>query len=285
MGRASLLTAQLCLPPDITWYKGHEQLSAGAGLILSRDGKLLQIPRARGSDAGSYRCVASNGAGVAELWYSLQVTGECSCGSLRDGGSPLEYLSGVIPALRIHPWQMALADPCPLRHLQFQSFNSPEFIPNDVLESHGPMDGYCQVVIMGSPPTLSPLHPVCLVTFLSPLDSVVTPGLLPRKALDSFSHLIQASLLLPRPLSMSTAPGAEPGSGFSQGCSRPVGGSPAGRWPGSGEDPVLLLWACSCNLFPGKCLHVCRLGSGALFGFCCFCFSRVSGCWGFSSPN
>ncbi|RMB93417.1 hypothetical protein DUI87_30112 [Hirundo rustica rustica] len=60
--------------PDITWYKGHEQLSAGAGLTLSRDGKLLEIPRVRVSDAGSYRCVASSVAGVAELWYSLQVT-------------------------------------------------------------------------------------------------------------------------------------------------------------------------------------------------------------------
>ncbi|XP_062361457.1 hemicentin-2 [Cinclus cinclus] len=60
--------------PDITWYKGHEQLWARAGLTLSRDGKLLEIPRARLSDAGSYRCVASNVAGVAELWYSLLVT-------------------------------------------------------------------------------------------------------------------------------------------------------------------------------------------------------------------
>ncbi|XP_041262809.1 hemicentin-2 isoform X2 [Onychostruthus taczanowskii] len=60
--------------PDITWYKGLEQLPAGAGLTPSGDGKRLEIPRARPSDAGSYRCVASNAAGVAELWYSLQVT-------------------------------------------------------------------------------------------------------------------------------------------------------------------------------------------------------------------
>ncbi|KAM7033975.1 hemicentin-2 [Acridotheres tristis] len=60
--------------PDITWYKGQEQLWPGEGLTVSRDGKLLQIPRARLSHAGSYRCVASNGAGAAELWYSLQVT-------------------------------------------------------------------------------------------------------------------------------------------------------------------------------------------------------------------
>ncbi|NXU40299.1 HMCN2 protein, partial [Drymodes brunneopygia] len=57
-GAASLECLASGLPaPDITWYKGHEQLSAGAGLTLSRDGKRLQIPRARPSDAGSYRCV------------------------------------------------------------------------------------------------------------------------------------------------------------------------------------------------------------------------------------
>ncbi|XP_056361302.1 LOW QUALITY PROTEIN: hemicentin-2 [Oenanthe melanoleuca] len=60
--------------PAITWYKGQEQLWPGAGLALSGDGRRLQIARARLSDAGSYRCLASNGAGVAELWYSLQVT-------------------------------------------------------------------------------------------------------------------------------------------------------------------------------------------------------------------
>ncbi|KAM6047554.1 LOW QUALITY PROTEIN: hemicentin-2 [Theristicus caerulescens] len=60
--------------PDIAWYKGHEQLLAGPGRTLSRDGKRLEIQHARLSDAGSYRCVASNVAGVTELWYSLQVT-------------------------------------------------------------------------------------------------------------------------------------------------------------------------------------------------------------------
>ncbi|XP_061867610.1 hemicentin-2 [Colius striatus] len=60
--------------PDITWYKGHEQLSSGAGRAVSRDGKRLEIPSARLSDSGSYRCLASNVAGVSELWYNLQVT-------------------------------------------------------------------------------------------------------------------------------------------------------------------------------------------------------------------
>ncbi|NXJ61810.1 HMCN2 protein, partial [Rostratula benghalensis] len=43
--------------PDISWYKGHEQILAGPGWTLSRDGKHLEIQRAQLSDAGSYRCV------------------------------------------------------------------------------------------------------------------------------------------------------------------------------------------------------------------------------------
>ncbi|NXC88418.1 HMCN1 protein, partial [Cercotrichas coryphoeus] len=43
--------------PAISWYKGQEQLWAGAGLSLSRDGKRLEIARARLADAGRYRCV------------------------------------------------------------------------------------------------------------------------------------------------------------------------------------------------------------------------------------
>ncbi|KAM8995979.1 hemicentin-2 isoform 2-T2 [Ara ararauna] len=60
--------------PDITWYKEHEQLSEGPGMKVSMDGKLLEIQSAQLSDTGSYHCVASNVAGVTELWYRLQVT-------------------------------------------------------------------------------------------------------------------------------------------------------------------------------------------------------------------
>ncbi|NWI24707.1 HMCN2 protein, partial [Sula dactylatra] len=57
-GTASLECLASGLPaPDITWYKGHKQLSAGLGRMLSSDGKHLEIQRARLSDAGSYRCV------------------------------------------------------------------------------------------------------------------------------------------------------------------------------------------------------------------------------------
>ncbi|KAM6400073.1 hemicentin-2 [Rhynochetos jubatus] len=74
-GTASLECLASGLPaPDITWYKGHELLSARPGRTLSKDGKRLEIQSTQLSDAGSYRCVASNVAGVTELWYSLQVT-------------------------------------------------------------------------------------------------------------------------------------------------------------------------------------------------------------------
>ncbi|KFP19290.1 Hemicentin-2, partial [Egretta garzetta] len=74
-GTASLECLASGLPaPDIVWYKGLEQLSAGPRRTLSKDGKLLEIQHAQLSDTGSYRCVASNVAGVTELWYSLQVT-------------------------------------------------------------------------------------------------------------------------------------------------------------------------------------------------------------------
>ncbi|KAM6237533.1 hemicentin-2 [Spheniscus humboldti] len=74
-GTVSLECLASGLPaPDIAWYKGHEQLLAGPGRTLSRDGKCLEIHRAQLSDAGAYRCMASNVAGVAELWYSLRVS-------------------------------------------------------------------------------------------------------------------------------------------------------------------------------------------------------------------
>ncbi|NXT87983.1 HMCN2 protein, partial [Anhinga rufa] len=57
-GTVSLECLASGLPaPDITWYKGNKQLSAEPGRTLSRDGKHLEIQRARLSDAGSYHCV------------------------------------------------------------------------------------------------------------------------------------------------------------------------------------------------------------------------------------
>ncbi|KAM7093056.1 hemicentin-2 [Molossus nigricans] len=60
-------------PPDISWFKGHQPVSAQKGVTVSADGRVLLIERARFSDAGSYRCVASNVAGRTELQYGLRV--------------------------------------------------------------------------------------------------------------------------------------------------------------------------------------------------------------------
>uniref|UniRef100_A0A7N5KTI0 Hemicentin 2 n=1 Tax=Ailuropoda melanoleuca TaxID=9646 RepID=A0A7N5KTI0_AILME len=60
-------------PPDISWFKGRQPVSARKGVTVSADGRVIRIERARFSDAGSYRCVASNVAGSTELQYGLRV--------------------------------------------------------------------------------------------------------------------------------------------------------------------------------------------------------------------
>ncbi|XP_046530474.1 hemicentin-2 isoform X1 [Equus quagga] len=60
-------------PPDISWFKGRQPVSAQKGVTVSADGRVLLIERAQFSDAGSYRCVASNVAGSAELQHGLRV--------------------------------------------------------------------------------------------------------------------------------------------------------------------------------------------------------------------
>uniref|UniRef100_H0VN85 Hemicentin 2 n=1 Tax=Cavia porcellus TaxID=10141 RepID=H0VN85_CAVPO len=60
-------------PPDVSWFKGRQPVSARTGLTVSKDGRSLRIEQAQLSDAGSYRCVASNVAGSTELQYGLRV--------------------------------------------------------------------------------------------------------------------------------------------------------------------------------------------------------------------
>lgn len=62
--------------PDVSWFKGHQPISTQRGMIVSANGRVLHIERAKLSDAGSYRCVATNVAGSAGLQYGLRVNGE-----------------------------------------------------------------------------------------------------------------------------------------------------------------------------------------------------------------
>ncbi|XP_032380766.1 hemicentin-1 isoform X2 [Etheostoma spectabile] len=59
--------------PAITWYKDGRPLTSAAGVTMLNRGQVLEIERAQLSDAGIYRCVAVNLAGVAELSHNLQV--------------------------------------------------------------------------------------------------------------------------------------------------------------------------------------------------------------------
>ncbi|XP_035116313.2 hemicentin-2 isoform X6 [Callithrix jacchus] len=60
-------------PPDVSWFKGRQPVSSWMGVTVSVDGRVLHIEQAQLSDAGSYRCVASNVAGSTELQYGLRV--------------------------------------------------------------------------------------------------------------------------------------------------------------------------------------------------------------------
>ncbi|XP_077013357.1 hemicentin-1 isoform X4 [Tamandua tetradactyla] len=59
--------------PAITWYKDNHPLSGTTSVTFLNRGQIMNVESARISDAGMYKCVATNSAGAAELFYSLQV--------------------------------------------------------------------------------------------------------------------------------------------------------------------------------------------------------------------
>ncbi|XP_063154493.1 hemicentin-1 [Candoia aspera] len=59
--------------PVITWYKDNLPLTNTAGITFLNRGQVAQIDAVQISDTGIYKCAVANAAGVAELFYSLQV--------------------------------------------------------------------------------------------------------------------------------------------------------------------------------------------------------------------
>ncbi|TRZ02412.1 hypothetical protein DNTS_034467 [Danionella cerebrum] len=60
-------------PPQLNWLKNGLPLPVSSQIRLLSAGQVLRIARTQVSDGGSYTCVASNRAGVANRHYNLQV--------------------------------------------------------------------------------------------------------------------------------------------------------------------------------------------------------------------
>ncbi|XP_075415669.1 hemicentin-2 [Tenrec ecaudatus] len=60
-------------PPELTWYREDQPLSASDGVSVLQGGRVLQIPLVRAEDAGRYSCQASNEVGEDWLHYELLV--------------------------------------------------------------------------------------------------------------------------------------------------------------------------------------------------------------------
>lgn len=67
--------------PTITWFKDGAPLALSAEAVYTRGGRQLRLARARGVDAGTYTCKASNAVGVTDKTTRLAVYGErCAVG-------------------------------------------------------------------------------------------------------------------------------------------------------------------------------------------------------------
>ncbi|CAM9592142.1 unnamed protein product [Lampetra fluviatilis] len=60
-------------PPQITWMKNGLPLPLSAHVRLLSGGQTLRIVRAQVADAGTFSCIVSNRAGVADKHYNLEV--------------------------------------------------------------------------------------------------------------------------------------------------------------------------------------------------------------------
>ncbi|XP_060245885.1 hemicentin-2 [Meriones unguiculatus] len=60
-------------PPELTWYREGQPLSAADGVSLLQGGRILQLPQVQAGDAGRYSCKAANEVGQDWLHYKLLV--------------------------------------------------------------------------------------------------------------------------------------------------------------------------------------------------------------------
>lgn len=63
-------------PPSLTWLKDRVPVRHGESVILSEQGRKLEILSASMSDAGLYICVATSIAGEKEVKYDVKVLGK-----------------------------------------------------------------------------------------------------------------------------------------------------------------------------------------------------------------
>ncbi len=61
--------------PTITWLKDNQPIVSSPQLTYIQGGQSLRVAAARGEDAGTYTCRASNPAGTALRHHTLRIMG------------------------------------------------------------------------------------------------------------------------------------------------------------------------------------------------------------------
>ncbi|NXK97014.1 HMCN1 protein, partial [Formicarius rufipectus] len=91
-------------PPVLTWYKDGTALSSTDRVLILPGGRVLQVPRARPTDAGTYSCVAQNEAGQDSIHYHVHVLFPPSMGGT-EGDLPQEVtvLAGRVATMDCLP--------------------------------------------------------------------------------------------------------------------------------------------------------------------------------------
>ena len=111
--------------PNITWFKDGVPLPLSAEAVYTRGGRQLQLERARGLDAGTYTCKASNPVGVAEKTTRLEVYGERWAAGVGSGGGGGLSHGGPVFKSRRGKWPGVQGDETEARekgHLSLNNF-------------------------------------------------------------------------------------------------------------------------------------------------------------------